>query len=84
MWKLRLESGWTGCGKPPLVHCISNLVTANDCANVVLAAGASPIMADAPEEVRGDHGPEPGALPEPWHPEPPQGRRHVLGGAQGR
>lgn len=36
----------------PLVHCISNLVTANDCANVVLAAGASPIMADAPEEVR--------------------------------
>mgnify|MGYP000760123170 CR=1 FL=1 len=36
----------------PLVHCISNLVTANDCANVVLAAGASPIMADAPEEGR--------------------------------
>ena len=36
----------------PLVHCISNLVTANDCANMVLAAGASPIMADAPEEVR--------------------------------
>ena len=35
----------------PLVHCISNLVTANDCANLVLAAGASPIMADAPEEV---------------------------------
>lgn len=34
----------------PLVHCISNLVTANDCANIVLAAGASPIMADAPEE----------------------------------
>ena len=35
----------------PLVHCISNLVSANDCANIVLAAGASPIMADAPEEV---------------------------------
>lgn len=35
----------------PLVHCISNLVTANDCANIVLAVGASPIMADAPEEV---------------------------------
>lgn len=34
----------------PLVHCISNLVTANDCANILLAAGASPIMADAPEE----------------------------------
>ena len=35
----------------PLVHCISNLVSANDCANIVLAAGASPIMADDPEEV---------------------------------
>lgn len=35
----------------PLVHCISNLVTANDCANLMLAAGASPIMAEAPEEV---------------------------------
>lgn len=34
----------------PLVHCISNLVSANDCANIVLAAGASPIMADDPEE----------------------------------
>ena len=29
----------------PLVHCVSNIVTANDCANVLLAAGASPIMA---------------------------------------
>ena len=35
----------------PIVHCISNLVSANDCANIVLAAGASPIMADDPEEV---------------------------------
>lgn len=34
----------------PLVHCISNYVTANDCANLLLACGASPIMADAPEE----------------------------------
>ena len=31
----------------PLIHCISNLVTANDCANLLLAAGASPIMAQA-------------------------------------
>lgn len=30
----------------PLVHCITNYVTVNDCANVVLACGASPIMAD--------------------------------------
>ena len=35
----------------PLVHCISNIVSANDCANVVLAAGAGPVMAHAPEEV---------------------------------
>ena len=30
----------------PLVHCITNYVTVNDCANAVLAVGASPIMAD--------------------------------------
>lgn len=34
----------------PLVHCINNYVTANDCAMIVLACGASPIMADEPEE----------------------------------
>lgn len=36
--------------KHPLVHCITNYVTANDCANLLLAAGAVPVMADAPEE----------------------------------
>lgn len=30
----------------PLVHCITNYVTVNDVANMVLACGASPIMAD--------------------------------------
>lgn len=30
----------------PLVHNITNYVTVNDCANAVLAVGASPIMAD--------------------------------------
>lgn len=34
----------------PLVHNITNYVTVNDCANILLACGASPIMADAPEE----------------------------------
>lgn len=34
----------------PVVHTITNYVTANDCANLLLASGASPIMADAPEE----------------------------------
>lgn len=30
----------------PLIHCITNYVTVNDCANILLACGASPIMAD--------------------------------------
>nr|WP_300128236.1 hydroxyethylthiazole kinase [uncultured Butyricicoccus sp.] len=34
----------------PIIHCITNSVTINDCANAALAVGASPIMADAPEE----------------------------------
>lgn len=37
-------------GRVPLVHCITNYVTANDCANVLLACGASPVMADDPDE----------------------------------
>lgn len=36
--------------KKPLVHCITNYVTATDTANILLAAGASPIMADDPAE----------------------------------
>lgn len=35
----------------PLIHCITNYVTVNDCANVLLACGASPIMADDLEEM---------------------------------
>ena len=34
----------------PLVHCISNYVTANDCVNLLLASGASGIMADDADE----------------------------------
>ena len=34
----------------PLVHCITNYVTVNDCANVLLACGASPVMADDERE----------------------------------
>lgn len=37
--------------KKPLIHHITNYVTVNDCANIVLAIGASPIMADDIEEV---------------------------------
>ena len=36
----------------PLVHCITNYVTVNDCANALLACGGSPIMSDEPEDVR--------------------------------
>lgn len=35
----------------PLVHNITNYVTVNDCANILLACGGSPIMADEAEEV---------------------------------
>ena len=37
--------------KSPLIHNITNPVTVNDCANILLACGASPIMADDIEEV---------------------------------
>ncbi len=35
----------------PLVNSITNYITANDCANILLAIGASPIMADNPKEI---------------------------------
>lgn len=37
--------------KKPLVHHLTNYVTVNDCANVVLALGGSPVMADDRMEV---------------------------------
>jgi len=37
--------------KKPLVHHITNMVTASECANITLLAGGLPIMANAPEEV---------------------------------
>lgn len=45
----------------PLVHCITNYVAMNIAANVTLAAGASPAMIHAPEEVA-DFAPIAGAL----------------------
>ena len=35
----------------PVVQCITNIVTVNDCANALLASGASPTMAHHPEEM---------------------------------
>lgn len=37
--------------KSPLIHHITNYVTVNDCANIVLALGGSPVMADELDEV---------------------------------
>ena len=36
--------------KRPLIHSITNFVTVNDCANILLACGASPIMSDDERE----------------------------------
>ena len=36
---------------PPFVHCMTNYVTINDVANIILAAGGSPVMAEEKEEV---------------------------------
>ena len=32
----------------PLIHCITNHISIHDCANALLALGASPIMAEHP------------------------------------
>ena len=48
MLKNMLETVRKNC---PLVHNITNYVTVNDCANIILACGASPIMADDENEV---------------------------------
>lgn len=38
--------------KKPVIECITNYVTIGDCANIILAAGASPIMAEDIREVK--------------------------------
>lgn len=37
--------------KKPLIHCITNPISINQCANAILAVGARPIMAEHPREV---------------------------------
>lgn len=37
--------------KKPLIHCITNPISINQCANAILAVGAKPIMAEHPKEV---------------------------------
>ena len=50
---LKINESLTGLvrKKRPVIHCITNYVTATDVANIILACGGSPIMADHPEEV---------------------------------
>ena len=48
MFKRMLENVRKNC---PLIHNITNYVTVNDCANVLLACGGSPIMSDDVDEV---------------------------------
>lgn len=48
MFKSMFENVRKNC---PLIHNITNYVTANDCANILIACGASPIMADDNNEV---------------------------------
>ncbi len=43
MFKTMLENVRS---KSPLIHNITNYVTVNDCANILIACGAAPIMAD--------------------------------------
>ena len=47
IWTLREKITQTN----PLVHCLTNHITINDCANALLAVGARPIMAEHPGEV---------------------------------
>ena len=50
--KEKLAAAWDRVREQrPLVHHLTNYVTVNDVANITLAAGASPIMADCAEEI---------------------------------
>ncbi|NLF95059.1 MAG: hydroxyethylthiazole kinase, partial [Oligosphaeraceae bacterium] len=47
-----LQQCWDNLSRcQPLVHCITNYVTVNDVANILLACNASPIMSAEPREV---------------------------------
>lgn len=38
-------------GSSPLIHCITNPISINQCANTILSIGAKPVMAEHPKEV---------------------------------
>lgn len=49
LWKIRNKTKENS----PLIHSITNPISINACANIVLAIGAKPIMAEHPKEVEG-------------------------------
>lgn len=56
MMDIKINDGFTAIYKyvkkqKPLIHHLTNYVTAGDCANIALCFGALPIMADAAEEI---------------------------------
>lgn len=51
MYNLVIEAIKNTRAKKPLIECLTNTVTINDCANIILATGASPIMAEDKREV---------------------------------
>ena len=56
MMNIKINDGFTAIyeyvkKQKPLIHHLTNYVTAGDCANIALCFGASPIMADAAEEI---------------------------------
>jgi len=51
MYKEVIEAIKSTRVKKPLIECLTNTVTINDCANIILASGSSPIMAEDKREV---------------------------------
>lgn len=47
LWKIKLQTK----ENKPLIHCITNPISINQCANIVLSTGSKPIMAEHPMEV---------------------------------
>ncbi|KAE9632953.1 hypothetical protein GND95_10560 [Defluviitalea raffinosedens] len=47
LWEIKEQAK----NQAPLVHCITNPISINGCANMILALGAKAIMAEHPKEV---------------------------------
>ena len=47
LWEIKLQTK----ENKPLIHCITNPISINQCANIVISTGSKPIMAEHPKEV---------------------------------